>query len=119
MAIENLIPMLYTREIQETVDFHVKVLGFSGNNYQPGNGWASLQLDDVKIMLALPNELIPLEEPAFTGAFYFRTDNVDELWEQLRSKTRVCYGLEDLEYGMSEFAIYDNNGYLLQFGQET
>ncbi|MFN5228579.1 MAG: hypothetical protein ACK5Q3_18600 [Planctomycetota bacterium] len=25
--------------------------------------------------------------------------------------------LEDFDYGMREFAIYDNNGYLLQFGQ--
>jgi hypothetical protein len=29
----------------------------------------------------------------------------------------VCYGIEDFFYGMREFAIYDNNGYLLQFGQ--
>ena len=25
---------------------------------------------------------------------------------------------EDFEHGMREFAIYDNNGYMLQFGQE-
>jgi hypothetical protein len=26
--------------------------------------------------------------------------------------------MEDFEYGMREFAIRDNNGYILQFGQE-
>jgi hypothetical protein len=25
--------------------------------------------------------------------------------------------MEDFHYGMREFAIFDNNGYLLQFGQ--
>jgi len=38
---------------------------------------------------------------------------------RLKDKVRVCYPLENFEYGMREFAIYDNNGYLLQFGQET
>ena len=28
-----------------------------------------------------------------------------------------CYPIEDFHYGMREFAIFDNNGYLLQFGQ--
>jgi len=30
----------------------------------------------------------------------------------------VVYPLEDCAYGMREFAIRDNNGYILQFGQE-
>ena len=40
------------------------------------------------------------------------------MWWKLKDKARVCYGIEIFEYGMREFAIYDNNGYLLQFGQE-
>lgn len=30
---------------------------------------------------------------------------------------RVCYAIENFGYGMREFGVYDNNGYLLQFGQ--
>jgi hypothetical protein len=30
----------------------------------------------------------------------------------------IVYPLEDFPYGMREFAIRDNNGYILQFGQE-
>ena len=44
--------------------------------------------------------------------------DVDALWERLKDVVRVCYPIEDFEYGMREFGIYDNNGYLLQFGQE-
>ena len=38
-------------------------------------------------------------------------------WQRVRERARVCYPLEDFDYGMREFAIYDNNGYLLQFGE--
>lgn len=60
----------------------------------------------------------PFEKPAFTGSFYFNTDEIDALWAELKDKANVAYGIENFEYGMREFAVYDNNGYLLQFGQE-
>ncbi len=30
----------------------------------------------------------------------------------------MCYLIENFEYGLREFAIYDNNGDPLQFGKE-
>ena len=39
------------------------------------------------------------------------------VWEQLQATATICYPLEDFAYGMREFAIYDNNGYVLQFGE--
>jgi hypothetical protein len=30
----------------------------------------------------------------------------------------IFYPVEDFSYGLREFAIRDNNGYILQFGQE-
>jgi hypothetical protein len=37
---------------------------------------------------------------------------------KLKDKAKVCCGIEDFDHGVREFAVYDNNGYLLQFGQE-
>ncbi len=37
---------------------------------------------------------------------------------QLKDKAAIVYPLEDFDYGMREFAIRDNNGYILQVGQE-
>ncbi|MGI8410862.1 MAG: VOC family protein [Pyrinomonadaceae bacterium] len=54
----------------------------------------------------------------FTGSFYFHTDDVDALWDKLKDKAKICYGIENVFHGMREFGVYDNNGYLLQFGQE-
>ena len=118
MTVEKIIPMLYTREIKETVDFYVQTLGFSSNAYEPGWSWASLQLDSAEIMLAIPPKEVPFEKPLFTGSFYFNVDNADEWYERLKEKAAIYYPIEDFEYSMREFAIKDCNGYILQFGHE-
>jgi uncharacterized glyoxalase superfamily protein PhnB len=111
--------MLWTEDLIGTVEFYTNVLDFDAGEVSEDWGWASLSKDGVALMLARPNEHEKYDKIGFTGSFYFNTDDVDALWEALKDKARVCYGLENFFYGMREFAIYDNNGYLLQFGQET
>ena len=118
MRITELKPMLCTEDFKGTVDFYTGVLGFSAGEVNEEWGWGNLIIDDVSVMIAKPNEHTPYDKIGFTGSFYFTTDDVDALWEKLKDKAPVCYGIEDFFYGMREFAIYDNNGYLLQFGQE-
>lgn len=118
MKITTLRPMLWTEDIAGTIDFYFERLGFTCDAYSEEWGWATLSIDDVAIMLARPNEHTPYDKIGFTGSFYFTTDDVDSLWEKLKDKATVCYDIEDFPYGMREFAVYDNNGYLLQFGQE-
>jgi len=110
--------MMWTEDLKGTVDFYTDVLGFTCGEFNEEWGWATLCKDDVSLMLSLPNEHTLYEKIGFTGSFYFHTDDVDALWNELKDKAKVCYDLENFEYGMREFAIYDNNGYLLQFGQE-
>ena len=69
-------------------------------------------------MLAKPNAHTPFDKAHFTGSFYFTVDDVETLWQDLKNKAKVVYELETFEWGMREFAIYDNNGYMLQFGQD-
>ena len=118
MKVNKLIPTLYTNEIQKTVDFYVQVLSFKCKFIDSDVGWASLQLDEIEIMFALPNDHLPFEKPFFTGSFYLKTDMVDKIWQQVKDKVEIAYPLENFEYGMREFAIYDNNGYMHQFGEE-
>jgi len=118
MKIENLTPMLRTKDLQGSVDFYTRILGFECRALSEEWGWASLSRDGVEIMLALPNAHKPFDRPVFTGSLYFRCDDVDAVWKQVKDQAKVCYPIEGFEHGMREFAIYDNNGYLLQFGQE-
>jgi len=110
-------PILWTENLEETIEFYTKVLGFTLLGKNDDWHWASLKKDDVQIMLSLPNEHERFHKIGFSGSFYFNVDKVDELWEELRTKTKVCYEIETFEWEMREFAIYDNNGYILQFGQ--
>ena len=118
MRLKEVRPMLNTRDVKETVEFYTTRLGFVCESRSEEWGWASLKRDDVGVMIALPNDHEPFERPHFTGALYLYSDDVDGEWQQLKDKTKVCYPIEDFDYGMREFAIYDNNGYILQFGQE-
>lgn len=118
MKLLELRPMLWTENLRETIDFYTGVLDFTCGEVNEDWGWATLWKDDIAIMLARPNAHTPFEKPVFTGSFYFNVEDVDALWEQLKDKARISYGIDNFEYGMREFAIYDNNGYLLQFGTE-
>ncbi len=118
MKLTQLIPMLWVPDVKEAIQFYVDILGFVCSNYVPQVGWGIVRRDGVAIMIALPNAHTPFAGSQFTGAFYFNTDDVDGLWEQLKDKVTIEYPIEDFEYGMREFAIRDNNGYLLEFGQE-
>jgi len=118
MPLKEIRPMLYTDQVGPTIVFYTSRLGFSCVAGGEEEGWAALRRDDIEIDLSRPNAHIPFSAPQFTGSFYIITEDVDTLWAELKDKARVCYPLESFEYGMREFAIYDNNGYLLQFGQE-
>jgi uncharacterized glyoxalase superfamily protein PhnB len=117
--VESLTPMLRTWDLSGTIEFYTRVLGFECKAQEPELGWASLSLGPVSLMLSGPNEHEGDVEPAFTGSLYFRVRDVEDLWSRLKDRARVCYPIETFGWGMREFAIYDNNGYLLQFGQDV
>ena len=117
MAILSLTPMLRTKDIKGTIDFYSQVLQFKVNEFNEEWGWASLSKDAIELMVAIPNDHMSFDKTDFTGSFYFRVDEIENLWNQINNKAKICYPLEKFEYGMKEFAIFDNNGYLLQFGE--
>jgi uncharacterized glyoxalase superfamily protein PhnB len=108
--------MLRTKDLKGTIAFYRKSLGFTCDALSEADGWALLSRDAVELMVAAPNAHVPFEAPVFTGSFYFNVDDVDALWTALKDRVKIAYPMEDFPYGMREFAIYDNNGYMLQFG---
>lgn len=116
MKLTSLRPMFWTKDLQGSIEFYTQLLEFTLDEQNDDWGWASLHKDEVNIMLALPNEHTPFDKPVFTGTIYINTDDVDYWWEKLKDKVKICYDIEDFEYDMREFAFYDNNGYLLQYG---
>lgn len=118
MQFNTLTPMLWTADIQATMQFYTATLGFTTITYNEEWGWAHLQRGNCSIMFSRPNDHEPFDKLQCTGSFYFAVTGIDELWERLKNTPYVYYSLEDFAYGMREFAIKDNNGYILQFGEE-
>ena len=117
MKFQFLRPLLRTDKFEETLGFYTRILEFSVVAKNEEWGSASLRKDEVWIMVAKPNFHEGFDKPVFTGSLYFTVENADMLWDDLKTKARICYEIETFEWGMREFAVYDNNGYLLQFGQ--
>ena len=119
MKIIQLTPVIYTGELQETVDFYTKILGFTCTANETDWGWAKVESNHVDLMISEPNEHIPFDKPTFTGSFYFQSEDVDKIWEKLKGQVRICYPIENFEYGMREvcdlrqqwihFAIWTRN----------
>ena len=116
VTFQSLRPMLRTRDLHGTVQFWTDRLGFTCDGLSEEDGWASLSRDGVGLMIATPNAHVPFNTPGFTGSFYFNVDDVAALWADLKDRVEIAYPMEEFHYGMREFAIYDNNGYMLQFG---
>lgn len=115
MRMELVMPVLTVPDVKQTVAFYER-LEFKVTKQM--EGWAMLAHGEVEIMFSLPNAFMPYDKPQLTGSLYFRVDDVTPLWEKVKDTAKVSYPLEDFSYGMREFAIFDPNGYLIQFGQE-
>ena len=109
-------PMLRTWDLPGTLAFYTQVLGFRCDAHEESWGWGQVSRDGVTLMFSGPNEHEGDLQPEFTGSLYIEIDDPDALFGLIADRARVCYPVESFEYGMREFAIYDNNGYLLQFG---
>jgi uncharacterized glyoxalase superfamily protein PhnB len=115
MKFNGLVPVLWVANIEQTIAFYRDVLGFECANQT--EGWACLVKNDVEVMISLPNKHESFDKLGFTGSLYFQIDDVEDLWKQLKDRSSIVYPIEDFSYGMREFAIRDNSGYILQFGQ--
>ena len=115
MAVHGVSIVFTTEDIARSVKFYVEQLGFTCTLQL--EGFARVQLGTADIMLALPDVHRPWEGPAFAGSIYLDVDNVDELWELLKTRVRIAYPIETMEYGLREFGVLDDNGYGLNFAQ--
>lgn len=118
LRMTGLRPMLYTPDVEGTVEFYVRILGFTCGDRLQDWSWAAVHRDDIEIMVARPNAHTPFNGAVFSGSIYINVTDVDALWASVRDRVKVCYAPEEFDWGMREFGIWDLNGYLLQFGQD-
>lgn len=112
------VPSLLSSDLQETIRFYTKVLGFELTGCYPDPedpGWIELSRDGAVIQFYdRPHQGEP-ERPILSGTLYFFPESVEALADELRERLSFEWGPEVMDYGMREFAVRDPDGYLLAF----
>ena len=122
---ESLSPNIFVRDINATVQFY-KELGFQLIATVPEEGdfvWAMMKAGNVTFMFQTFESLgdaLPAISRTDGGSllFYIHVTGIRKFFEELKDKATILKGLEKMFYGATEFAIQDNNGYVLTFAED-
>tara|TARA_R110002049_G_scaffold91381_1_gene227811 strand:+ start:1852 stop:2298 length:447 start_codon:yes stop_codon:yes gene_type:complete len=139
MKANKLTPNFEVKNIRETIEFYQTALGFSlvmavpetqdGIEQSLTNGkeyvYALVNKDSVEMMFQRADsfkEDVRLAKDLSIGAsvsFYMEIDGIDSFYEQLKDNGLNPTELKTAWYGMREFYIKDNNGYILGFAEKS
>lgn len=114
-SIKSITAKLETNDLEGTIRFYTNVLAFALSGKFKGHIF--LSKDEQTIMFHKMMGHHGQSKPIMTGSLYLNVEDVDVLYEKIKSKVSLCYPLENFDFGMREFGMWDNNGYLLIFGR--
>lgn len=114
---------LMVKNVKDTIEFYEQKLGFKAITTVPGDGdtlnFAILGRDKITLMLQEQQNLLA-EYPTLqsgeivpTLTLFITVDDVKKMYDELKDKVKIAKDLHQTFYGKDEFAIFDNNGYVL------
>ncbi|MBH1960185.1 MAG: VOC family protein [Flavobacteriia bacterium] len=110
-------PKLPMRDKIVTQDYYVNQLGFQNIGITDYDGYLMLKKDEVEIHFFEFQELDIKEN---YGQIYLRTNNIEELYEDLLNQNVQIHPNAPLQikpWGQKEFSLLDPDYNLLTFGQ--
>lgn len=122
---ESLSPNIFVRDIAATVQFYQQ-LGFTIVATVPEYReyiWVMMKCGAVTFMFQTYESLgesLPAISRTDGGSLllYIQVKGIRDLFQRIDGKVTVLKGLEKMFYGATEFAILDNNGYVLTFAED-
>ena len=131
-------PNLMVKDVKETVEFYENNLNFNLEMAVPEtqDGILTEIPEDKNIVYALVKngnvelqfqveETLKKDITVFVDStigasvsFYMEVENLDAFYREIKGKVEVVKELSTTWYGMKEFYIYDNNGYVLGFAEQ-
>ncbi len=126
MKLESLTPNIMVQNVNETLTYYIDVLGFDLIDTNPSSGefeWGYVMLDNVGLMFqeekSLKNEYPELDSLTVGGALtlYIRIQHIDAFYEKIKEKVSIVKAMNTTFYGTNEFAIKDNNNFILTFSE--
>ncbi len=110
-------PKLPMRVKTITREFYVNQLGFQEDGFETYESYMILKKDNLELHFFIFLDLVPEEN---YGQVYFRTDNIDLLYQNLINDGVTVHpngSLAVKPWGMKEFSILDPDNNLITFGQ--
>lgn len=139
MKVSRLTPNFKTDSIGDTIRFYQDTLGFTlgiavpetqdgiHQALDPNTSYcfATLIKDELELMFERSDSFqqgIDFAPEVPTGAsvsFYMEIEGLDELHQNIMAKNVKTTPIKTTWYGMREFYLLDNNGYVLGFAQKA
>lgn len=119
VSLKQSVAILDVTNIAETIEWYESI-GFNvlqtNEKFCPGQevNWAYLKRDDAAIML---NSNDQSNHSGQSVTLYMHTDNVDDLYTELKEKVKIEEELQDRFYGLRDFYFEDINGFKFGIGQ--
>lgn len=120
---ETITTNIMVNNVKESIEYYKTILEFDIVLTVPENAdtldFAIMKKDSISIMFQSKKSLMEEYEtlqvdqikPTFT--LFITVKDVEKLYNQLKSKTKIAKELHKTFYGKDEFAIFDNNGNIL------
>ncbi|GHU81893.1 hypothetical protein AGMMS50284_2750 [Clostridia bacterium] len=124
--LKAIVPNIMVESVGETVKFYEEKLKFSIIMSVPkddGLVWAMIGKDEAVLMIQQKDNLmaeypsLQTEELKPSLGLYFKTDTLEKDFNDLKYTVKVAAALHKTTYDSEEFAIFDNNGNILIFGE--
>jgi catechol 2,3-dioxygenase-like lactoylglutathione lyase family enzyme len=120
MRISSAIAQLRTTDLTESIRFYTAVVGLT-LEFQYEDFYAGIRAGDQLFHLKLVDQKDPSIDFVHKGEhfhLYLGTDDAAGAAEELKSKgVHFVKDLNDTAWGTREFAIYDDQGHILYFGE--
>jgi len=115
MALWAAVPVLSVDDLGRALEYYQRVFGFRKNwIWGDPPELASVCRDRVELNLAQRGKL----GPAGASQVYFQLVGIDRIWREVTDAgATVTAPIEDRVYGMRDFAIRDESGNVLDFGE--
>jgi len=124
---QSLSPNLVVADVNKTVDYYVKNLGFNFITSVPETGnynWAMIMHGGVTLMfqslISIQEDLpeLKISKTGSPGTFFIEMTGIDQLYKQVNGKVEVISDMRTTFYGKKEFTIKDLNGFFLTFAED-
>ena len=115
MSFEKSITILFSADIQRSLDFYIEKLGFE-QKWDWGNpaDFGGVTKDNVEVFFSLH------DKPPASIWMCIVVDNVDVYYDSIKSKGALILSPpEDKEWFMREMIVQDPDGHFIRFGHNT